>query len=283
MNNAAYDDDNFLTSLLVVLVLYERNLEESEAFTSLSLALSESTQSVSLFVYDNSALPHEIPIQKTWNIHYRHDGKNAGVSRAYNAGFEWARSQNKKWLLLVDQDTYFPKIIFNHYYQATRDSATSLIVPRLVDSNGIISPHKFKWGGGQRKKKIPSDSLLSLSDYYFLNSGMLVSVSTFGAARYDELLTLDFSDFAFIERLRPTVSHFRVTDLDCIHRLSSGELIPLSLRLNRFKNYLWASRYFKMHYRPNAHGIGFRNLLRTLKLSLQYRSITFIAGYLRAL
>ena len=43
-----------------------------------------------------------------FRIHYISDPTNPGVSKAYNVGFELARQLNKKWLLLLDQDTVFP-------------------------------------------------------------------------------------------------------------------------------------------------------------------------------
>ncbi len=101
--------DHFLDSLLIVLVIYKMKIGESPAFVSLTRALQFSHQSATLFVYDNSPRPQNIEQNENWKIEYQNDPTNPGVSKAYNEGFTLAKTENKKWMLLVDQDTEFEK------------------------------------------------------------------------------------------------------------------------------------------------------------------------------
>src|SRR5260221_11839723 len=121
-------------------------ISESPTYQSLTSALQHSSTSTSLFIYDNSPQPQEVLTNPCWNIHYQHNPSNPGVSKAYNKGFECAKIQNKKWILLADQDTEFPIDAFDKYLRSQKESGCSIVVPKLIDQVGIVSPLKFYFG-----------------------------------------------------------------------------------------------------------------------------------------
>ncbi len=271
-----------IDSILVTLVIYNLKIEESFAFRSLTDALIGGNQSASLFIYDNSILPQPCPSHPNWKIEYRHDPSNPGVSKAYNKGFEHAKIQNKKWILLADQDTRFPVDAFDKYLRSLKEFGCSIVVPRLIDQVGVASPLKFYFGGGQRQKKMVTDQRQNLHQFFFHNSGLLISADEFEkAGGYDENFPLDFSDFSFVHRLRKRNDFFVVASISCAHHLAATSTSTLDERLLRFASYLKAGYYFKRKYQPSNWLLVFRFFLRALKLTFQYRNFQFLALHFR--
>lgn len=262
--------------LLVVLVLYEIPLRESTTLNSLSRALKHG--SGSLFVYDNSAFAQNFE-SDIWDVTYCHDPSNPGVSKAFNEGFKKAVELNKKWLMLVDQDTDFPENIFEKYFSEMVNSNCEVLVPILRDKKGIVSPSRFYLGGGQRIDFLNKERELPIRKYLFHNSGLLVSTNAFKkAGGYDENLQLDFSDFSFAKRLEKKYAHFKVIDITCEHNLASTSYQNLDRRLYRFKHYKKSASYFNKTYRVSGL-LMLRVFFRGIKLSWQYRTLKFIFSY----
>jgi len=269
---------DFLEQLLVVLVIYEMKIEESPAYHSLTCALLDSNVSTSLFIYDNSWEPHDLPSNPIWSNEYYHDPSNPGVGKAYNEGFRFASEKNKKWILLVDQDTLFPTNCFDEYFRAAKEHR--ITVPILRDDIGIVSPLRFYFGGGQRVKGFGRTSVLELQDFLFHNSGLLVATQAFErAGGYDENLRLDFSDLAFVHRLRLHDKEFAIANFSCTHRLATSGAAPLDERLLRFESYVRSAKYFKRKYATTDRFLLPRILLRSIKLCLQYRTFKFMTPF----
>ncbi len=267
---------------MVVLVVYKMEINESPAFISLTKALQSGNHRAAIFIYDNSPRTHTHTQNQNWIITYRNDPGNPGVSKAYNEGFELAKSQNKKWILLVDQDTEFPIDAFDRYQKCLRKLNSPIIIPKLIDRIGIASPLKFYFGGGQRQKDVQTDQFLNLNDYFFHNSGLLISTDAFEkAGKYDENLPLDFSDFSFVHRLRKKNNSFAVASITCTHHLATTSGSGLNERLQRFAIYLKAGHYFKGNYQPRSGWLAFRFFLRAIKLTYQYRNFQFLVLYFR--
>src|SRR5688572_24441325 len=94
--------DAFVDEILFVIVLYKKQPAESLAYISIRNATQGSSVQPAIFLYDNSPEAHTLNVG---GIIYRHDPENGGVSKAYNEGFLVARDTEKKWLMLLDQDT----------------------------------------------------------------------------------------------------------------------------------------------------------------------------------
>lgn len=283
MNGKPANEEQLINNLMVVMTIYGRKVEESEAFQSLTAALFGHHSSATIFIYDNSSEPQDIKPSPHWKIHYQHDPKNSGVSKAYNEGYTKASEQNKSWILLADQDTLFPPDTFTKYFESIDQNSAEVYVPILKDARGPISPHVFRWGAGYRVKTINALTKLPLDSYFFVNSGLLISTGAFGKTGYDENLPLDFSDFAFVHRLKKNYSCFYLVDLCCHHHLSSTEKILHPKKLERFRNYLMASKYYNANYSLNNRWIPIRNLLRAVKLSTRHESLQFVMLYLRTI
>jgi len=236
---------NFFEELMVVLVIFKMEINESPAFHSLTLALQEARQKSSIFIYDNSPNAHAHTRNENWKITYRNDPANPGVSKAYNEGFRVAKSNNKKWLLLADQDTVFPNDFFlKCKISIEKHENERIFVPVMTDIKGILSPFHFQFGRGFRSKKINRDQY-RLAEKRFINSGMLMTCRLFEiSGGFDERFKLDFSDLFFSERLSLITQTFFVMDSTCTHSLSASKRSSVQETLGRFKLYCQAADQF---------------------------------------
>lgn len=236
--NVLYTPNNFFDDLMIVLVVYNMKINESPAFKSLTNSLQSASQKSSIFVYDNSPLPQAYQSTENWVFTYKNNTSNPGVSKAYNEGFELAKTKKKKWMLLVDQDSIFEKDFFLKCKIAVETYQNEKIfVPVLRDAKGIVSPFHFHFGRGLRIKEIEPKQY-SLLEKKFVNSGLLIGRDLFEkAGGFDEQYGLDFSDLAFIERLKSVTRTFLVIDSKCTHSLFATKRSSLEENLVRFKIY----------------------------------------------
>ena len=226
-----------------------------------------------LMIYDNSPFPSDV---KNKNIIYKHDPSNPGVSKAYNVACVFARKHNKKWLMLVDQDTQFPDSIFEKYQLAINGfPEIKIFVPFLIDHVGFVSPFTFHRGKGKRIGSIEARAH-ELSKFRFANSGLLIALDAFEIATgYDEKFPLDYSDIVFEDRLSKIYTHFVIVDSLCNHRFSGSEKIDSSVLLSRFRSFCQAVILYK---NTNFADVPLYWVLlpRAIKLFLQTGNIQFL-------
>jgi len=271
----------WLNETLAVLVLYQTPLRDSATFNSLQSSLKNCNSSIDWFVYDNSPSPgqaydeiHDSKIIARW------DASNPGVSKAYNEGFKVAKSLGKKWMLLFDQDTHFTQDAFEKYHHALlRNPLENCFVPLLVDKKGIISPFKFHLGNGKRINTV-KEGVHSFNRLQFINSGLMISLHAFGQADgYDEDFPLDFSDYAFIERVRSNFLSFVLIPLTIQHDHSSLMSMSKKEELKRYSVFVTAAKMFRTKYHQGNILIVLRSLLRGIKLSLRHKTLAFVIQY----
>lgn len=267
-----------MESILAVLVLYNSKLEESVAFVSLTESLNQLGSSMDILVYDNSPAPMYSTDKKhpEWNVYYVHDPDNSGISKAYNHGLSIAKENNKKWLLLLDQDTSFPLNALSIYSEAIKLTRNAtLFAPKLISRGRIISPFKTGLGKGKILESVAVGEQ-SFDDIMPINSGILISKDLMiDSGGYNEDFPLDFSDFAFIHRLKKILPKFQIIDLECNHQFSGFDMSDKKTSLARFKNFCNAVMLYKSSIEPdmNAFIILFT---RTLKLTLAFKTLSFL-------
>jgi len=231
---------SILDDILVVLVLYRRELAKTESFVSVSRSLEACGGRLTLFVYDNSPVPMFMDncVHTNWTILYRHDPSNPGVSKAYNEGCKVAGSMGKKWLLLLDQDTEFPEKAVATYASAIETyPGEKLFAPRLLAGGRIYSPCGYRTGFPWHLSTA-APGMMPLAGRAFLNSGILISLELYAACGgYNEQVGLDFADFTFIRRLRHQVASARLLDLDCFHGFADSQAENLEQAALRFSRY----------------------------------------------
>lgn len=258
---------------LIILVMYNCNLENSDAYKS--LIESNKDKKLHILIYNNSP---EIKIEQTINTNHQteiiNDNSNAGVSKAYNYGAKRAKEQKLTWILLVDQDTIFPK----HFFEETKEYISQfpgekLFAPILNSNNSYLSPCYFKYNRG----KISTNVTIGLNNFNnksLLNSGLLIDVTTYlEIGGYNEKIKLDFSDFYFIVKFQKTHKYFVLTSATCEHHLSASET-NLEKQLIRFEYYCGGA----LEYGKSLNQVFQIYLLiifRTLLLSLKQQTFRY--------
>ncbi|MCX6231083.1 MAG: glycosyltransferase [Bacteroidetes bacterium] len=268
---------DFVDKTLCVLVLYKTNLIDSNSFSSILKVLKTNNITLEFLIYDNSpeAFYNEND-EKYENtiINYFHNQQNEGVSKAYNAGFQMAMLKNKKWLLLMDQDTICQDNFFEEYLNSINEyPSVSLFVPKLMFDKKILSPCNFYFGRGSAMDKI-NIGIHNFKWKSLLNSGMLIKAEAFErTGGYNDKIKLDFSDFFFIDKFKEKYKSFVVTNAICLHELSSSEQ-QLESIIVRFKLYCEGAKYYAKT--SNFILVLIWSKLRMLKLFVKYRDIRFL-------
>lgn len=229
--------------ILAVIVLYKQHINESSSLKTLSQSLAEHDEVIDLVVYDNSPTfstgINNFQYNKNLKIvKYIPDKNNSGVSRAYNAANNIAKSLGKKYLLLLDQDTSF-SLNFVKELAANIKAGYDLLFPFLRSSENIISPCNYILGRGSY---LPVNRQFSgihnIRKTNFLNSGAVISISLFNTTGgYDERIPLYFSDFNFFNRAKRHCKTYYVLNSFCEHSMASNDLSDTDKFLYRYKDY----------------------------------------------
>jgi len=269
---------HFIDETIAILVLYKSKLNESESYLSLTKSLISINVRMHILVYDNSPTPMVAGpdcISDNWKIHYIHDETNPGVSKAYNEGFGIARKLNKKWLLLLDQDTCFPENAFFEYAKAIKKTPdVYLFAPIVISINKIISPCRYFLNKGYCLRKV-NPGVYNFHIKSLINSGMLINVEAFETAGgYNENIRLDFSDRFFISKYKTKYRNFSVINLRCFQNFSGTQRMTLDSALARFAYYCEGARN-KAVNKVDYLTLMLVTALRSIKLSLKYMNLRF--------
>lgn len=269
-----------VNKILAVIVIYKNSLSKSKTFSTLNNSLFSINQRLDLLVYDNS--PFEFKqesitgVESSFDIIYQRNYENVGVSSAYNYASELAIKRNKKWIFILDQDTYFPINTFETISNINIDKV-SIFCPILKNNNNnkIISPSIFKFQRGFETPNI-NIGLNSLKKYSPLNSGLIIELDLFtSVGGYNIAAPIDYSDFAFFKRIKKQVSDFYVLPIICKHDLSSGEPQSLSNSIFRFKS-LCNGSINSCENLKEIPFIYFNLISRCIKLTINFKNTAFI-------
>jgi hypothetical protein len=267
---------DFAREVLAVLVLYGRALAESVTFRSLEEGLRRLGQRLDLLVYDNSAIASRPDPAAGWQIEYRHDPSNPGVSRAYLEGARVAVARGKRWMLLLDQDTCFPPEAITVYADALRRYPTEvLFAPVLRAGARIVSPCAYRFPRGMPLRTTPT-GLQSLAGKSVLNSGMCISVAAYlDVGGHDPRIGLDFSDHEFIDRFKRRHERVRILPVECRHGFSGELRSGVDAELQRFRFFCRGVRYASPGGLQSARGAAMV-VGRACRLALRHRHLEFL-------
>lgn len=272
--------------LLIVIVLYEVLIEKSIAFQSLyrNKFIKDSIFDWKILLYDNSKRKSDYKFTECDRIvDYIFDANNSGVSKAYNIAAKYAEVNGYDWLMIADQDTYFPENILNSYYEAFKyNPGIKLFLPkvRIAPNGKYMSPVKNKHFFTKLSDSVPS-GFINLSDYGIINSGILVNVHSFwNVGGYNERVWLDFSDFQFIERFSQKYDTAYIINEECIQAYS--DITPdINKKNNRFKLFCNSVKYYQSTKLINKFWIFCSVLRRTLSLCKQSRNFKPLSIFFR--
>lgn len=260
--------------ILCVIVLYKCKLENSKSYRSLL-----QDKDITIFAYDNSPTPQDVNIK---NVIYVHDSRNSGLGVAYNKAAQYAKCEHIEWLLLLDQDTFFPYNALLKYIKAIEENPSILLfAPKHKISNGkFLSPTPYYHKTSKLQDNVPT-GIVKLLPYAPINSGMLINVDLFWkAGGYDEAVWLDFSDIRFIEKVRTLIDAFYVIDTVCIQDFSVDETDVTKLK-NRFRIFCQCAKACKRERFWDNVDYLYVTAKRCLSLVVKNKNLSFISIYLK--
>lgn len=277
--------EDFLNSLLVIIVTYKEPYSNCKTFCSLLESLDQQYfPNLNFFIYDNSPTSYVNSksdlsiIYQNINVIYNHDASNGGLGIAYNKGAIIAEETNKKWLLILDQDTNFPKDVLHAYYKAiTLNSDIDIFAPTLfAEDMKLISPSKYLFKRGSLLSFIPS-GVTSLKNITPINSGILISLTLFNlVGGYNEKIRLDFSDHAFMDRVRKKRNFFFVINCKILHNLSSYSVNTIDEEISRFIFFCEGAKASGEESKSKLNYFII-TMLRSIKLSYLFKNTVFLS------
>ena len=287
------NDDNveFVSRILFVIVLYKVRLTESLTFQSLSVAVQSFLphNHVDLLICDNSPTPqfdvNESVDNNHFRLYYLHDSTNPGISRSYNIAAEIASTKEKKWLLVLDQDTTIPVDGIQKYVNGLRAwPGFPIYTPQVYFDTVMLSPCRYFMHRGSPLVSIKS-GVHHTEGKNVINSGLLISTEAYQkAGGYDENVWLYFSDFVFFDRLKKHFKNFIVLDCRIEHELSSSDYSDLSFAISRFSYYCRGAREASVSSGGvNAYlGYGVTVGLRSILMCRRFKNMSFLMVFVKS-
>ncbi len=274
--------------VMVVVVLYG---DKTEPCISLKTLMAQpEAPKMAWLIWDNHPLPDMLPSLQKWmsesaplgglRWHYEAHPDNPGLSSAYLAASEKAIGWGCTWMLLADQDTHFPADWWDGYSQSVNEESIGLVVPQLFGAGLCISPAVHRMGFSRPNPR-PATGEIDLFRYMPVNSGMMIRVADYKrCGGHLPEVRLDFSDTAFIYRLRAANIRALVVPVVCSHGLSGLEPGSYAVRLKRFGQYCRDARAWAKTEGPAVH-LTILVSARAVRLSLRYLRFGFMGVLLR--
>lgn len=268
--------------ILVVVVCFNQSIDKS---LSISFFKNQS-QYFDLIIYDNSTIHYPCDTLDIAQINIIRDENNSGLSKAYNYAASFAKENGYDWLLIADQDTFFPENALEIYNSAIKDNPDiSLFIPKVkTQGKKYMSPVKMRHYVTKLQDSCPI-GIINPSDYGIINSGLLIKVDAFWAVGgYNEKVWLDFADFQFIERFGSKFDKAFVVDMECVQSFSNEEQ-SISQKLSRYKHFCTSVKHYEPVNKLNKFWINLIVFKRAGSLCIQSKSlspiITYFQKYLR--
>ena len=274
-----------LKDIFFVIVLYKSSLEDSKTINSLESIIGDG---FNLYVYDNSPerqYENDNFEFKNFKIKYYHDGTNPGLSTAYNCALEECGKSNKKWVLLLDQDTTFTKEYIEEIESLDFDEIPTTvvaIVPRVVSllDQRIIAPVKMFLGGICRPVEIVGGVVNT--PISGINSGTLLSVLYMNSINgFSNRYSLDMLDHWYFRKLFNDRKSVYIMDSRIYQELSVFGNFEENISFSRYKQMLNAEVFFiKEEGLLSLFVFKLRLIVRALK-QLKYKDSNYLKFTLR--
>ncbi len=189
-------------SIVSVIITYQPDLT---VLRQLVAALRD--QGTCVLVVDNGSeenVGHWNADQTPGAHHVIELGSNHGIAHAHNVGIDWARSQDARYVLLMDQDSIpAPGMVAALWHQAEQVDRLAAVGPRYVDSRRDNPPPFMQVKGLRlfRHSCIRENDTVPVD--YLISSGSLIPLSTLAVVgNMREDLFIDYVDIEWGLRAR---------------------------------------------------------------------------------
>lgn len=263
-----------MENVLIVIVLYKKKIEELKNLKNLN--------DISILFYDNSPYSYQ-PKLKKQQI-YINDEKNPGVSKAYNEAIKIAKKLNKRYLLLLDQDTEFTRENLYNYLELEKKYKSNYIYTSMIGNEKLLySPavEKIFMNEAISRKEFIYSELIEIKNKAIINTGLMVPIEIIDRiGAFNEKIRLDFSDTYFIEKYKKNNSKLVLVNNFLNHSLSGDEGKDKEKELRRFVYYCIGGKEIRKSI-ENKIRITILVYFRMIKLILKYKSLRPIFNLLK--
>ena len=219
--------------IYLLFVVYNTEFKIMEEFADLPAVFK-------IVVFDNSTDAETFQKNKKYceinNIFYDTEGRNAGLSKAYNIIITKYLSDDD-WLLIMDSDTNITREYLNKCSEAVKDSISEVFTPINIDSkDGRIDSPKLISNGKMFKTQDVDLSTDSYDYFMSINNGLLIKNTVFKkVGLYDERIFLYFTDSYFFFMLKQksikteVIPYHNLCDFSFSHLNNKGLLKKLGM------------------------------------------------------
>lgn len=240
--------------ITIIIVVYKTSPEHATTVRTLRNVLENikgSLDNLSLIIYDNSPLEQNPEFLKSIYIdaEYIHDGRNLGISTAYNYAWSAAKSKNSEWLLLLDHDTEITNEYFNQVINFNKlDPLIVAVIPKIYSANKMISPVFSKSLRPLTIEK-PQEGLQEES-IMAINSGALISVEFLNEiGGFNQSFPLDYLDHWLFYEIDSRGRKVWLLESVLEHELSVMDFNSVSF--TRYQSILDSEVIFYKHYKKD--------------------------------
>lgn len=223
-----------LDDILFLIVIFNQSPAQSETYQSLTLALNNSDADYQIIVFDNTPKKSTY-IPQDSRVMFYSEGINEGLPTAYNFAIKKALAANKKYLILLDQDSS----INSAYIHAVSEGINSLsdndaiLVPNIISAQKEVSPYTINyWGLIQLPPKSEKNPLYAINSFSVISLNALVKIGDF-----DTFYWLDALDFHFFHQVHKQGLNVKQLNVTVEHNLSLAHGSVPRWRLNNIARY----------------------------------------------
>jgi hypothetical protein len=239
-----------VTTIMAVLVVYERDLQQIDAWPWLMAALNAKNRAgfklEHVLVYDNSCIPKAQAAAGNSNCGYVHDRSNGGTAAAYERALGVAMERHMEWLLLVDQDTDLPQDFLDAAAASlskVSSEGLAALVPWVICQGKVVSPARVTLLGSIRPLR-RSGVFGHVAGLTAVASGSLIRVAALRQVLpFPRELWLDYVDHWLFAQINLRGAGIAVFDGVLRHALSV--MTPTQLSRRRLNSILDGESYFQ--------------------------------------
>ncbi|WP_312357409.1 glycosyltransferase [Empedobacter sp.] len=230
--------------LFVVLVLYNTNLKDSETYKS--IVQNNKVIKLKGIIYDNSQTQQNIEgFQNLGEFEYVHNENNPGLAFAYNYALKLALEKRCKWLLLLDQDTFFTEEYFDNLNSDSNSDVVAYtpIVKSFNNKQSFISPSVLYLGGFRPIRNkilgIQKSHISGINSGTIINCNFMESIGGFNLG-----YPLDILDHWYYREVYRKGKFVEVLNSEIYQNLSVEKNFEKNVSLNRYSKLLKAEYLF---------------------------------------
>lgn len=199
-----------------VVVIYNKKIEESLTCSLLKKIVGYDIQ---IIIVDNSTKTNEnSSVCKKFGWIYLSEGKNLGLSKAYNLVLDYLKGK-EGCVIWFDDDSHVTQKYFDELDSVLKSTDADIIAPVIMAQNGkIYSPNEARFFKNKQLKR--PDGHIKMCKFNAINSCTAVRLSVYSDYRYDERLFLDQVDHNFFRDQRRLKRSFYKMDTVIRHNFS---------------------------------------------------------------